>query len=154
MKITKMATIPVVASGWISGVIRIDSVCRAPGSGCLTSTGIGFSGWAFSRKAVTDSPLGLSISFLRSCRTSERPRAGRSTAQAVNLCIQCGLVTWQVRCKLIDLRNHQRPQPEDRRESHETYRDHRDATRQIASLEKTNEWRKDKAQQDGERDRY
>ncbi len=64
-----MAMIPVVASGWISGVIRIVSVCRAPGSGCLTSTGTGFSGCAPSRKDGADSPLGLSISFFRSWRT-------------------------------------------------------------------------------------
>ena len=41
MKITKMTTMPVVVSGETKGAIMATSVFNAPGSGCLTSTGIG-----------------------------------------------------------------------------------------------------------------
>ena len=43
MKITKMTTMPVVVSGWISGWMMATSVVSVPGSGCLISTGIGLS---------------------------------------------------------------------------------------------------------------
>jgi hypothetical protein len=41
MKITKTKTMPVVVSGDINGAIIATRVFNAPGSGCLTSTGIG-----------------------------------------------------------------------------------------------------------------
>ena len=45
MNMTKMTTMPVVARGSISGLISAESVCSAPGFGCLISTGIGWTGW-------------------------------------------------------------------------------------------------------------
>jgi hypothetical protein len=81
----------------MSGEIRAASVCRAPESGCLTSTGIGLSAGLSTTEGAADvvgaAMLGRSISRLRFCNTSEaRSRVPLPAATPRKLCI----FSWRV----------------------------------------------------------
>jgi len=95
MKMTKMTTMPVVVSGWMSGATRAPSVSRAPGFGCLTSTGIGLLDGAAWTSALFAGVRGRSISWLRSWRTSEaRSSVPALPATPRKLCIFSRKVDW------------------------------------------------------------
>jgi len=66
---------------------------------------------------------------------------------------QCGLIAWQVVCELVDLDHHHRRKAErdGQRQAHRA--EHRDRPRQFHALQRLHEWRQDKAQKDGQRDR-
>jgi hypothetical protein len=69
MKITKMTIMAVVASGETRGAISDLRLCRAPGSGCSTSTGTGVTGLA---------PVGLASAGFGAC--APKPFFGLSSS--------------------------------------------------------------------------
>lgn len=70
MNTTKISTMPVVVSGWISGVKKARSVSRAPGRGGWTSTGIGLLSAVAEGNCAEGLVSGLSSSLPSSWRTS------------------------------------------------------------------------------------
>ena len=103
-------------SGWMSGVMKAPRVCRAPGSGWRTSTGMGFvsrGGHGARRQRVgRRSCPGLRlVEFLAQVLQHvggalERAAAGGGPAQGLHLLAHGGLVARQVAGELGDLRRH------------------------------------------------
>ena len=115
MKITKMNTTPVVVREKSKG-LTARPVCSAPGSGCLTSTGMGGLAkvaprWVWGRATISRSLDFLLQALQHFGGAFERPGACEHAPQTLYFFPQSRLVARQVARKLIDLRHHQSASP-------------------------------------------
>ena len=158
MKITKMTTMPVVVSGWISGWMMATRVVSVPGSGCLISTGIGLSCGCRRRPSIDLPPGGivqLAVEFPQHFRCAfQRARAaGRDAAQVLNLVTQRLLVAGQFLGQPVGLRDHQAAEAEDDREADEHRDQHRQPARHPPGLQPDDERREHETEEHRKRHR-
>ena len=167
MKITKITTIPVVASGWMSGVMKAPSVCSAPGSGCRTSTGIGWTSllpatalrvpatadWSVARPPVW--PIEFFPQVLEHVSGPFQGAAARGrAADRGNLLAHGALIARQVARELRHLGRHQAGKTGDRGKRDQDNADDREGAWNTGALEKAYRRRENKAEENGEGHRH